>query len=130
MTTILLEKLLVSSFKYAGIKASTSESEEWNGEYVTITRLGGQLDQFGNATTGWTGKELVEMSFNVYSTGPIEALELSYEVARICKYLPLTYSVVSNPLLDAPAQMGWFNEQYGYTFGASFTVNQTNTQGG
>lgn len=125
---ILLETLVVNALKSAGIKASTTESEEHPGDYVILARTGGVDELYGSDTTGWGGREQVDLDFMVYSKGPVEALELAYRVKRICRDLSLAHSVISNPLLDNPAQVGWFNDnQYGYTFGGSFTVLQNNT---
>lgn len=130
MPAILLESVVVSALKAAGVKASTEESVEWSGDYVILARTGGTNELFGSDLTGWTGREQVELDFSVYSTSQIAALQLAYLVIEVCRNLPRSNSRISNPLLDNPAQLPTFNNQPGYTFGGSFTVNQNTTQGG
>ena len=121
---IILEEILVDLLKTAGIKASLSESVDWTGEYVLLARTGGEFDAFGNDFTGWTGRERVDIDFDVYALTRLDALKLARRVFNISKNLS-QITEISNVGLSGPQQIPTFNEQFGYAFSLSATVLQS-----
>lgn len=105
---ILLEEVVVSAFKAAGIKLSTTESVEEKGDYVLYSRTGGEGQDK-------TERELVDFDFNVYGTSRDWALRLAYESQKVCRDLDL-HSQVSSVALGPIVQGPVFNKQYLYTF--------------
>lgn len=120
---IFLEEVLYELFTAAGIKSSSDESVEWSEDYILVTRSGGDPNVFGR-----TGRETVDLEIDAYSMSRKRAIKLAYDARSLIEELPVRYVAISNAEGYGIRQTPTDNKQYGYTFGVTITVNQSNPE--